>query len=62
MKIPMRYFPEDIVQRYKLNGLLHNGHVYIKIVKVMYGLKQAAILAYNNLSTLLTNVGYNQLS
>ena len=57
-KVPIQYFPKDIIQHYKLNGLVHNSHFYIKIVKGVYGLEQAAILAYNNLSALLTNAGY----
>ena len=59
MKIPFKYFPQDIVQRYKLDKLKHiNGYVYVKITKGMYGLKQAAVLAYNNLSKLLLKAGY----
>ena len=59
MKIPFKYFPKDIIQRYKLEGLKHtNGYVYVKITKGMYGLKQAAVLAYKNLSKLLIKAGY----
>ena len=59
MKIPFKYFPQDIVQKYKLDKLKHtNGYVYVKIIKGMYGLKQAAVLAYNNLSKLLLKAGY----
>ena len=35
-----------------------NGYVYIKIKKGMYGLKQAAILAYQRLVELLQPNGY----
>ena len=59
MRVPLRYFPADIIQKYGLNKLVHtNGYVYIKIIKAMYGLKQAAVLAYKNMSTFLTDAGY----
>ena len=31
MKVPFKYFPEDIRQQYELYDLIHNGYVYIKI-------------------------------
>ena len=50
VKVNYKHFPEDILQRYKLhNKVTASGHIYIEIKKGMYGLKQAAILAYNNL-------------
>ena len=59
MKVHKKYFPTDIIQRYNLNALVHtNDYVYIKIVKGLYGLKQAAILAYDNLSELLKKADY----
>ena len=45
--------------------LAADGHIYIKIEKGMYGLKQTAVLAYDNLvknlfqSWLLTNSPHN---
>ena len=40
MRVPLRYFPADIIQKYGLDKLVHtNGYVYIKIIKAMYGLK-----------------------
>ena len=62
MKVTFKYFPEDIRLRYNLYNLVHSdGQIYIKIKKGMYGLKQAAILAYNNVSKLLLNVGYQSI-
>ena len=50
MKVPIRYFPNDIQDKYNLQSIVTtNGFIYIKIKKGMYGLKQAAALAYNNL-------------
>ena len=44
MKVPIRYFPADIIKKYNLDNLVHtNGYVYIKIIKLMYGLKQQPI-------------------
>ena len=36
----------------------NDGHVYIKIKKVMYGLKQAAVLAYKNIVQNIVHYGY----
>lgn len=49
MKILLTNFPPDIISHYNLLALAHNGYVYIKIKKGVYGLKQAAILAYKKL-------------
>ena len=50
MKVQYKHFPEDIRKRYNLESkVTDNGYIYVKIKKGMYGLKQAAILAYNEL-------------
>ena len=50
MKVPYKHFPPDIRQQYKLDKkVTKTGYIFIKIKKGMYGLKQAAILAYKNL-------------
>ena len=50
IRIQSKYFPPDIRDRYDIEGLISaDGYVYIKIIKVMYGLKQAIIIAYNQL-------------
>ena len=47
MKIHYKYFPEDIRIKYNLDSKLSSdGYIYIKIKKGMYGLKQAAVMAY----------------
>ena len=58
MKIPYKYFPDDIIQKYNLQNKVSNGYIYIKIKKGMYGLKQAALLAYNKLVQHLAPHGY----
>ena len=55
IKIPIKYIPEDIITTYNLTS---DGYVYVKIKKGMYDLKQATILAYNNLVNNLQNDGY----
>ena len=61
MKVAIKYFPADIIEKYNLNSIVHNGYVYIKIKKGMYGLKQASVLAYQHLSKLLIDGGYKQI-
>ena len=48
--MPITLIPQDIIDEYDLNKLVHNGHVYIKDRGGMYGLPQASILA-NHLLT-----------
>ena len=62
MKVLLKYFPTDIQVKYKLHEkVTPTGYIYIKINKGMYGLKQAAILAYNHLKTNLQNDGYEPI-
>ena len=37
---------------------MDDGYVYARIEKGVYGLKQAAVLAYNNLVKILKKYGY----
>ena len=46
MKVPLKYFPTDIIERYNLQNKAHFEFIYIKIKKCMYGVKQAAVLAH----------------
>ena len=41
--------------------MVHDGYVYIKIKKGMYGLKQSAILAYKHLSFFLNGADYSRI-
>ena len=59
MKVPYKHFPADIRKRYNLDEkVTPNGYIYIEINKGMYGLKQAAILAYIELTKNLAKYGY----
>ena len=47
MKVHYKHIPPDIWSCYKLNTkVTTDGYQYVKIKKGMYGLRQAAILAY----------------
>ena len=58
MKVHLKYSPEEIIQKYALNDLDHNGYIHIKVKKGMHGLKQAPVLVYQKLTQLLTDGGY----
>ena len=54
--------PEDIINKYKLNSLKDlRGNVHFKITKGMYSLKQAVILAYQQLQDHLAPYGYHPI-
>ncbi len=62
MKVPLKYFPQDIIERYSLDKKVDaNGFIYVKINKGMYGLKQAAVLAYQHLIDNLQKDGYTPI-
>ena len=59
MRMHISEIPEDIFTKYKMHTIKdHNGNIYFKIDKGIYGLKQAAILAYQQLKTHLEPHGY----
>ena len=58
MKIPVKFIPDDIIKKYNIKALEHKGYVYVKIKRGMYGLKQAAWLAYEQLQEYLKPYGY----
>ena len=59
MRIQYKYFPEDVRKQYQLDEKVDsNDYIYIKIKKGMYGLKQAAVLAYDQLVEHLAPHGY----
>ena len=60
MRVHYRHIPQDIRNRYNLDSKVNkDGFIYIKIKKGMYGLKQAAILAYNHIKQHLKDFGYH---
>ncbi len=45
MQMPLKLFPDGIIQHYNLQEKALNGYVYMEIRCGMYGLPQASILA-----------------
>ena len=59
MKVHKQYFPEEIIEAYNLHDkITSDGYVYIQIKCGMYGLKQAARLAYDQLCDCQAKEGY----
>jgi hypothetical protein len=58
MGMVLSRFLEEIVDKYNIKALAVDGWVYIEIRKVMYGLKQAGLLANHLLQTRLAPFGY----
>ena len=59
MKLNNHIIPQEIIDEYALHNLVdENGGVYLEIVKGMYGLKQAGIIANMELTKHLEKFGY----
>ena len=58
MKLPLKLIPQEIITQYNLMDIQVDDWVYIKIVKGMPGLKQAARLANDRLIAHLQPYGY----
>jgi hypothetical protein len=58
MRMLLSRFPEEIVNKHNLKELAVDGWVYIEIIKVMHGLKQAGLLVSQLLQKHLTPFGY----
>jgi hypothetical protein len=59
MRIHSRFFPPDVHEQYNIaSKTASDGYVYVRIKKGMYGLIQAATLAYKNLKKNLEPHGY----
>ena len=58
MRMPMTIIPDDIKRQYKLQQKCKDGFVYTEILRGMYGLPQADILANKLLRERLEPHGY----
>ena len=59
MKLQLHIIPQEIINEYSLHDLVDkDGWVYLKMVKAMYGLKKAGIIANMELTKLLNKFGY----
>eukprot|EP00957_Ditylum_brightwellii_P091780 6988341-Ditylum_brightwellii.AAC.1 len=60
MRVHVKYFDEKLKKLYSINKIVDkDGYVYCEIQKGIYGLKQAAILAYKQLVERLGKHGYS---
>ena len=60
MKIQISVIPQEIINKYSLLAIVDNKvFVYIKIVKGMYGLKQAIIITHQEIIKHLAPYGYH---
>ena len=59
IRIHSKYSPPGIRDQYQIEGLISaDGYVYIKTIKGVYWLKQAAIISYNQLISHMEPHGY----
>jgi hypothetical protein len=60
MRVHRKYIPDEVYQEYNLTDqhFDSNGYAYMEIRKGMYGLKEAAVLAYDQLCAHLQPFGY----
>ena len=62
MRVKYKHIPEEICIRYNLKTeVTQEDYVFIRIEKGMYGLKQAAFLAYKHLKENLAQDGYSPI-
>ena len=61
MKVPFKYFLQDVIDEYDLINKVQKDYIFIKISKVMYGLKQAVVFSYKNLIKNLKPLGYEPI-
>ena len=60
MKLNIHIIPQEIIDEYALHKIVdEDGWVYLDIVKGVYGLKQAGIIANMELTKYLENFGYH---
>ena len=60
MLIPLKIIPQEIIDAYNLTSLVDNqGWIYMRIEKGMYGLKQAGIIANQDLVKHMAPFGYH---
>ena len=64
MRIHRRYLPQEIIDEYALTADYFDskGNILVEIRKGMYGLKEAAILAYEQLRDHLAPYGYSPVA
>ena len=61
MRMPINIIPNKIIHQYDLLNKVKDGHVYMEIIRGMYGLPQAGILANQLLRKRLEPHGYYEV-
>ena len=61
MRMPLSIIPENIIRQYNLCERSKNDYVYMEIIRGMYGLPQAGILANQLLRKRLKPHGYYEV-
>ena len=62
MRIPLKIIPQEIIDTYYLTALVdEQGWIYMCIEKGIYGLKQASIIANQELLKHMTPFGYHPI-
>ena len=59
VKFSVDLIPPNIIKHYNLVPLIHNGYIYAKINKAIYGLKQSGKIANQDLIEHLGKSGYH---
>ena len=62
MYIPVKIIPDEIKVEYNVSEFEHEGEMYVKINKGMYGLVQEGLLVNKLLTKILAKHGFNQTS
>ena len=62
MRIPINLIPQEFIDLHKLQDKVKNGFVYCEIVRGMYGLPEAGILANKLLKERLAKHGYTEVN
>ena len=62
MRMAIKLIPQAIMDQYNLMPKVLNGFVYMEIIRGMYGLPQAGILANKLLKNMLTPHGYYKVN
>ena len=60
MNFPVRLIPDEIKVEYKVSKFEHEGYVYVKINKGMYGMEHAGLKANELLAKKLAKHGFSQ--
>ena len=60
MRIHRKHLPQFVIDKYDLEPMFHNDHVYMEIAKSIYGLPQAGRQSQDRLIRHLREYGYTQ--